>query len=314
MIGATGRSLSDRIEANAPIPTWFNVGGRADRLVRPENAAELRECIRTDPDLRILGDGANLLVDDAGVAELVVSLDRGTFSAIECDPRTGRVVAGAGAKLPRLVNEASRAGLTGVEGLGGIPATIGGAAAMNAGGRFGEFSQAIVRVHALDRTGRAMTLDRDRCAFGYRTSALSGLVVTAVELSLAPDDPARTRARLKEVMEYKRDSQPLADHSAGCCFRNPTLQHAIDGVGEPGRRISAGLLIDRSGCKGLSVGGARVSERHANFLVTRAGCRARDVLRLMEEVQRRVLDAFGVAIEPEVVVWRRRSPIDEMAR
>lgn len=303
-----------RVEQMAPIPNWFNVGGRADRLVRPESLDELRVCLRMDSNLRVLGDGANILVDDAGVGELVVCLDREQFTQIQVDPRSGRVVAGAGAKLPRVINETTRAGLAGLETLGGIPATIGGAAVMNAGGKFGEIGAAIRRVHAMDRAGRSLAMGRAECSFGYRASALSGLIVTAVEFDLVPGDPDPVRARLSEVMAYKKQSQPMADNSAGCCFKNPTLGRALDGIGDAGARVSAGLLIDRAGCKGLTVGGARVSERHANFFVTRAGCRARDIMDLIAQVQRRVGDSFGVRLEPEVVIWKRACPVEEMGR
>ncbi|MEZ6232579.1 MAG: UDP-N-acetylmuramate dehydrogenase [Phycisphaerales bacterium] len=303
-----------RLAERAPIPTWFGVGGPADRLARPESLDELRTCLRMDHNLRVLGDGANLLVDDAGVAELVVCLDRPAFASIQMDERSGRVVAGAGAKLPRLLNETTRAGLGGLESLGGIPATVGGAAVMNAGGAFGEIGPAIARVHGLDRSGNVVAMSPEQCAFGYRASALHGLVITAVEFQLTPADPVGLRARLHEVMEYKKNSQPLKEDSAGCCFKNPTLACAIDGIGDAGRRVSAGMLIDRAGCKGLEVGGATVSRHHANFIVTRAGARARDIIELMAVVQQRVLDAFGVHLEPEVVVWKRSCPIEEMAR
>lgn len=312
--GGTRHVDVKRVEESAPIPTWFMVGGRADRLIRPESAAELRVCLRMDSNLRILGDGANLLVDDAGVSELVVCLDREPFTSIQLDARTGRVVAGAGAKLPRLVNETSRAGLAGLEGLGGIPATVGGAVVMNAGGKFGEIGAAVRCVHALDREGRTLTLSGRDCRFAYRSSTLGGLIVTAVEFDLTPTDPLALRTRLGQVMEYKSRSQPLSASSAGCCFKNPVLSRAIDGVGEPGQRVSAGLLIDRAGCKGATVGGARVSDQHANFFVTRAGCCARDVLDLIAQVQRRVHEHSGVALETEVVIWKRTSPIEDLAR
>lgn len=305
---------SKRLELKAGIPNWFNVGGKADRLARPESIDELRACLRTDPTLRILGDGANILVDDAGVAELVVTLERDVFTSVQIDARTGRVVAGAGAKLQKVINDTTRAGLAGLEVLGGIPATIGGAVVMNAGGKFGEIGPTIRAVHTLDRTGTPRTLTNDQCRFAYRHSALSTLIVTAVEFALTPADPAPLRARYAEVLAYKKQSQPMADNSAGCCFKNPTLRTTIENVAPAGQRVSAGMLIDRAGCKGLEVGGARVSDRHANFFVTRAGCRARDVMELIALVQSRVHDAFGVHIDPEVVIWKRACPVQEMAR
>src|SRR5690606_34518042 len=129
------------------------------------------------------------------------------------------------------------------------------------------------------------------------------------------EDPAAIRARLKDVMAYKKGSQPMAENSAGCCFKNFTLDRDFEATRPGGERVAlgagdrvpAGLLIDLAGCKGLSVGGATVSARHANFIVTAAGARARDVIELMGEVKRRVREAFGIELEPEVVVWSRRS-------
>lgn len=296
-----------QIEHDVPIPTWFGIGGRADRLARPADAHELGACIRLDPALRVLGDGANLLVDDAGVGELVVALTGAAFTGWRIDRTSGRVEAMAGANLPKLILETVRVGLSGIEGLGGIPATIGGAVIMNAGGAFGQVADAVSRVHALRRDGSEVSLERDEIDFRYRHSGLNDLILTSVELELHEEDPAALRARLKEVMEYKKRSQPMAERSAGCVWKNPTLPHDLPDVGPKGERVSAGLLIDRAGCKGLRVGGASVSPRHANFVVTEPGdgARAGDVIRLMEQTRLRVLDRFGVALEPEVVIWKR---------
>jgi UDP-N-acetylmuramate dehydrogenase len=302
-------ALADAIlfEPNAELPTWFGVGGRADRLARPRDVAQLKRCVELDPAVRILGDGANLLVDDEGVVELVVTMSEPGLSGWDYDVpgEPGIVRAMAGANLPRLVLDACRHGRSGLEGLGGIPATVGGAARMNAGGTFGEFGNAVRAVHAIDRAGRDVTLSREQAGFAYRHSNLRDLLIVAVDLDLGEDDPKKLRDRLKEVMEYKKRSQPMAARSAGCVFKNPTLACELKDIGAAGQRVSAGMLIDRAGCKGLGIGGASVSDRHANFVVTSAGAGARDVIELMDEVKRRVLDTFGVALEPEVVVWRR---------
>jgi UDP-N-acetylmuramate dehydrogenase len=227
------------------------------------------------------------------------------------DVKTGRIVVGAGVDLAKLVTESVRNGLSGLEGLGGIPATVGGAVMMNAGGAFGEVGNSIVRVSAVDRTGRERVLEKGRDVhFTYRHSGLQGLIITGAELLLPPGDPAALRAKLKDVMAYKKTSQPMAENSAGCCFKNPTLDADVKELGElgvKGRRVSAGLLIDRAGCKGMRVGGASVSVRHGNFVVTDAGAKARDVIELMGQMVTRVRDAFGVTIETEVVVWSRKE-------
>jgi UDP-N-acetylmuramate dehydrogenase len=293
------------ITHNAPIRTWFGIGGGADRFAKPRSVEELMACLREDSNLRVLGDGANLLVDDAGVSELVVELCEPAWSGIEIDASTGVVRAGAGTSLPRLIKRTIDAGLAGIEGLGGIPATLGGAIIMNAGGRYGQIGDAVRRVHALTRAGEQRTLDRDSIAFSYRHSGLNELIITEVELALTPGDPKVLQAKNAEVMAYKAGSQPLKADSAGCVYKNPILPHALPEIGDAGARVSAGMLIDRAGCKGLSVGGATVSPHHANFVVTAKGCRAGDVLALMERTTARVFDAFGVTLEPEIVIWRR---------
>jgi UDP-N-acetylmuramate dehydrogenase len=299
--------------APAPLPTWFGIGGGADRFCRPESPDELRRCVELDPNLRVLGDGANLLVDDDGVAELVVSLKSPAFTSVAIEPGSPRVSAGAGADLPRLILDTARAGLEGLEGLGGIPATVGGAAIMNAGGMFGQIADRITHVHAVNREGREVTLPRDEIAYSYRHSGLNDLIITRVDLELTPADPNAVRARLKEVMAYKKGSQPMAENSAGCAFKNPLVGRHFTATREngtrveiaAGKRVPAGMLIDLARCKGMTAGGAGVSERHANFIVTTPDATARDVITLIEQVTRRVHDAFGVTLEPEVVIWSR---------
>lgn len=298
-------STDTQFEPNAELSTWFGIGGRADLFAKPESTEELRLCLEQDPDLRILGDGANLLVDDDGVDGLVVSLQTPGFVAVQIDDETGHVLAGAGARLPQLINETVRRGLGGLQTLAGIPATIGGAVVMNAGGAFGQIADTVARVHAIDRAGREHSFDRSKVDFGYRQSLLNHLVITAVELQLTPGDPATLRDELKRCMEYKKGTQPLKADSAGCVFKNPTLAQAIDGIGGAGQRVSAGLLLDRAGCKGLSVGGATVSGHHANFIVTTHDARARNVFDLATLAQQRVLETYGVPLHREVVFWSR---------
>jgi UDP-N-acetylmuramate dehydrogenase len=287
----------------APISTWFRIGGRADHLAKPATIEQLRACIAYDPNLRILGDGANLLVDDDGVGDLVV--DTSDLSEVEWEG-SGLVRAQAGARLPRLIVEAVRRGLGGIEGLAGIPGSVGGAVFMNAGGAFGEVASVVERVRVITRDGAERTLERSEIDFAYRSSGLHRLIIAEVELRLVPGDAPELRGRLKEAMAYKKRTQPMACDSAGCVFKNPTLGADLDGLGARGERVSAGKIIDRAGCMGLRAGGAEVSTTHANFVVTSKGARAGDVIQLMEEVGSRVHDAFGVTLEPELVVWRRR--------
>ena len=305
MSGAAASTLV--IERDAPVSTWYRIGGSADRLARPTTLDELRHCLDLDPNLRILGAGANLLVDDDGVGELVVSLAQGEFRDVVVDESGPDLVVGAGADLRRLINDTARMGLAGLERLGGIPATIGGAIRMNAGGTWGEIGDVVDSVRALRRDGAEIILSRPEIDFEYRSSGLEDLLIVGARLRLQRDDPGAIRQRLLKVMEAKGATQPMGARSAGCAFRNPTLAADLDEVGAAGQRISAGLLIDRAGLKGLAVGGASVSFEHANFIVAEPGrARARDVIELMDLVRQRVADRFGVALEPEVVIWSRR--------
>jgi UDP-N-acetylmuramate dehydrogenase len=294
------------IEEKAPISTWFHIGGSADRLARPGTPEDLLRCVEMDPDLVVLGEGANLLVDDAGMDRLVVSLQTPGFKGVEFDA-SGLVRAGAGVALPRLISDCVKRGLSGIETLAGIPATVGGATVMNAGGAFGEWASAVRTVFALDRAGREHSFRRDLIDFGYRQSHLNHLIVTGVELALTPGDPAECKAELNRCMEYKGRTQPLKDKSAGCVFKNPVLHDDLTDIGAEGQRVSAGMLIDRAGCKGMRVGGASVSDVHANFFVVEAGAKARDVIDLIGRVRHRVIDVFGVALDREVVIWERAA-------
>ena len=218
-------------------------------------------------------------------------------------PRQKFIVrAQGGARLMEMVTESVRRGLMGLEALAGIPATIGGAIAMNAGGAFGQIADVVRTVETLSLGGEPRTYTRDEIGFEYR-KGLRGGVVTSVELELSfAADQFSLRERLKEIMAYKKGSQPMADSSAGCAFKNPTMRDPVTGEVE---RVSAGRLIDKAGLKGFRIGGASVSEVHANFLVVDTGATATDVLNLMNAIQQRVAQVHGVSLEPEVVVWKR---------
>ena len=290
----------------APIKTWFQIGGGAERFARVDSVAQLRTALDIDPTARILGEGANLLVDDDGIPDLVLAL-AGEFNHVKIDSNTGAVSVGAGYKLPKLINDCVHAGCGGLESLAGFPATMGGCIAMNAGGRHGEISQFVQRVHVVDRHGRVRTLEREEIPFTYRSSGLGDVIVTGVELLLQPGmDVAALKKRQREIMEFKKASQPLSASSAGCCFKNPTLLSSFQEFA-PGTRVGAGLIIDRAGLKGLAIGGASVSDQHANFVVTSKDAKAGDVIALLSEITRRVRDVFGIELHREVVIWSRHT-------
>ena len=287
--------------------TWFGVGGRADILICPRSVEALgtlvRRCHENEIPLRILGSGANLLVPDEGVDGVVVRLNQPAFREVSYNA-SGAVEAMramAGADLARTLNETVRRGLSGLQQVAGIPASIGGALHMNAGGAFGSIGDGVHSVACLNERGETVVYPASELTFEYRQTNLPDGVILWAAFNLQDDDPKRLRERVLEIFSYKKSTQPLGEKSAGCMFRNP-----IDP--ESGERISAGRVIDETGLKGLRIGTAEVSPRHANFLTVERGGRARDVIELGDEVARRVFDARGIELVREVVVWRRDHP------
>lgn len=270
--------------------TTFRIGGPADVLAWPEDREDVAAVIGFARErglpLTVLGRGSNVLVPDEGVRGLVISLER----AADWVCFDGRdVEAGAGYPLPLLVREAARRGLAGLEGLAGVPGSVGGALAMNAGAGGYSIGGVTVSVEVIDRNGRIHRLSRDDMVFGYRSSRLQAgdLVALSARFRLSPGDPEAIVSVIERYGRRRRETQPLEHPNAGSIFKNP-----------PGD--SAGRLIEAAGCKGLRAGGAKVSERHANFIINTGGATAADVLSLMATVYRRVLDAFGVRLQAEI--------------
>jgi UDP-N-acetylmuramate dehydrogenase len=301
--------IDAQVELDADIGsrTWFHVGGRADALVSPRSVEALvtiaGRCHESGTPLRVLGSGANLLIADDGVDGVVVHLDAACFQKTEvADDGAAPIRAWAGVDLMKLVQDCARLGRDGLAHLAGVPAMVGGAVTMNAGGAFGDTAQAVVRVGLLASDGTRLEIEARDVGFGYRHTRLPSGVILYADLALTPGDPIAIRARVKEIFAYKSASQPMADRSAGCMFRNPTDPAT-------GQRTSAGKLIDQAGLKGHAVGGAYVSQVHGNFIALREGGSASDVLALVRAVQQRVLDRTGINLEREVVVWSRQGEI-----
>lgn len=272
--------------------TWLRVGGPAQFFVEPRSVEELaavvKSCHEQDIKVRVLGDGSNLLVRDEGVSGAVVRLPRELFSAVEVD---GTIIrAQAGALLSHVVSQAVRAGLAGFEILTGIPGTIGGALHGNAGGKGGDISQFVREVSVLTSTGERFVRCEDELQFEYRSSSLDGLVILDATFELTRDDSDEIVRRMRKIWITKKAGQPLSHQSAGCIFKNPRGQ-------------SSGQLIDRAGLKGTRVGGAEISDRHANFIVTHRDAKAEDVIRLIELTRSRVAERFGIELELEVQIW-----------
>ena len=284
--------------------TWYGIGGRADLLIKPRTLEALQTLVkrghRSDTPLRVLGSGANLLVADEGVDGIVVKLEADPLTEIKYNI-SGEIHAmkvGAGADMAKVLMEATRRGLDGLSQMAGIPATIGGAIRMNAGGAYGSVGDNVESVTCLTKAGEKVTYPSSEIKFGYRGTNIPDPIILSVTFRLTQSDPIMVRDRVKEIFAYKKSTQPLADHSAGCTFKNP-----IDPVTD--QRVPAGKLIDQAGLKGLTIGGATVSDRHANFIVTKPGATASDVLKLLEEVRRRVYEHAGIELKEEIAIWRR---------
>ena len=272
--------------------TTFRIGGPARLMALPKTEKEAQAVLRTAQALEVepffLGNGSNLLVADEGYGGFVLKL-AGEMDQVREVNR--RLVAGSAMLLSRLAWAALGRGLAGLEFAHGIPGSLGGAITMNAGAYGGEMAQVVTAVTCLTRTGELQTVPADRCAFSYRHSAFcdgSRLILKA-EFSLPQGDPEEIRAKIEDLAQRRREKQPLEYPSAGSMFKRP-----------PGHFAAA--LIDQCGLKGLTVGGAQVSEKHAGFVVNRGGATCADVLALVDQVRERVLRQTGVELEMEVRV------------
>jgi UDP-N-acetylmuramate dehydrogenase len=268
--------------------TWFRVGGPAEALVRPADAADLASFLRDLPhEVSVLPVGAasNLIVRDGGVHGVVIRLARG-FNAIKIE--ADGVVAGAASLDITVAEHAAAAGLAGLEFLSGIPGTIGGAVAMNAGAYGSDIAHCLDWAEVVTRAGDLLRLDSARLAFEYRHSSLPpGSVVVRARLRAHRGDPASIAARMAEIRANREATQPVRARTGGSTFRNP-----------PGMR--AWELIDAAGCRGLTRGDAQVSEKHCNFLLNTGAATAADIEGLGEEVRRRVQETSGVVLDWEI--------------
>ncbi|MDQ1480016.1 MAG: UDP-N-acetylmuramate dehydrogenase, partial [Actinomycetota bacterium] len=271
--------------------TTYRCGGLLSLFVRADAVADLvvvADAVRaTGVPVLVVGRGSNLLVADRGFAGVAVTLG-GEFEQLESDGDRARVRAGGAVPLPVLARRAAAAGVAGLEFFVGIPGSVGGAVRMNAGGHGADTDEVIVTARVVDLgDGTAREMSRAELGLGYRQSALSPLaVVVGAEFAGRGDDPAACNERVDEIVRWRREHQP-GGQNAGSVFTNP-----------PGD--AAGRLIEAAGCKGVRVGGAVVSEKHANFFVAEPGARAGDVYALVELVQQRVEASSGVHLEPEL--------------
>jgi len=282
---------SHQILENEPMSrhTTFRVGGPADVLFLPESEDQLLRALAIAREAGVpcivLGNGSNLVVRDGGIRGLVIVLGEGMAAIVRAGDT---LTAWAGASLARVSAYAQASGLSGLEFASGIPGTLGGGCAMNAGAYGGQLSDALIDARVL-LDGEVKTLTVDEMQMGYRTSLplREGGIVISARFALTPDDPEAIAARMRELNARRRDKQPLNHPSAGSTFKRPEGQFA-------------GALIEQAGLKGRSVGGAQVSEKHAGFIVNTGGATATDILTLIGMVQDEVRARFGVRLETEV--------------
>ena len=275
--------------------TTFRIGGVAKYFAVPKNEEEIMEAVDfaivKDLPYYILGKGSNVLFPDEGYSGVVIEIGAG----MEKVERIGDIGirAQAGLSLSSLAAFAAREGLAGLEFAGGIPGTLGGAVTMNAGAYGGEIKDVIVSAKVMDEDGGVKVLSRDELELGYRTSIVQKkqLIVLEAEFSLKPGETEAIQNTMKELNAKRREKQPLEYPSAGSTFKRP-------------EGYFAGKLIEDAGLRGYRVGDAQVSEKHCGFVVNRGKATCAEVLQLIEEVQKKVKEQFGVQLEPEVRIIR----------
>jgi UDP-N-acetylmuramate dehydrogenase len=276
--------------ADAPLKDllWFRVGGPAEVLFEPKDEGDLAAFLAERPDgvpLSVIGGGANLLVRDGGIPGVVIRLGSG-FGEIEVTDHEVR--AGGGALLGAIARAARDAEIKGLEFLSGIPGTLGGALRMNAGAFGSEMRDIIIGAVAMDRNGKLHQLDPDALGFAYRhCSVPEDWIFTASHLRGQPGNRHEIVARMQEIHRYRKGTQPLGLRTGGSTFKNPPTGKAWE-------------LISRAGCRGISRGGAMVSDKHCNFLINTGDATSADIEGLGEEVRQRVQKSCGVELKWEI--------------
>ncbi|MCY4545832.1 MAG: UDP-N-acetylmuramate dehydrogenase [Gemmatimonadetes bacterium] len=297
----SGTIPSERLRCDEGLDrhSTYRVGGPADVMCLPRTRSELLDVV-TAASVRgipwlVVGNGSNILFSDDGFRGLVIKIRgavpvEGTLWHLAQEGDFIR--AGAGVSLPRLARSAAAAGLSGLEFCTGIPGVVGGSIRGNAGAHGSDLGAVVESVEMIRPSGDIVTIRASQAGFSYRESEIEpdGIVTGAV-FRLTPDEPENVHERIRVFTEYRKRTQPSSDQSAGCMFKNP--------VGD-----SAGRLIDAAGCKGLQVGGSRVSEIHGNFVINQGGATASDALRLIDLVRERVFARTGVALALEVRVMK----------
>lgn len=288
---------AENVQKDAPMSayTTFQIGGPADLLIEPENIESLSKliklCRKENVPFMVMGAGSNLLVSDRGIDGVVFRLSRG-FDEISIAGT--QVIAGAGISLAKLAKSVQRAGLSGLEFASGIPGTLGGAVVMNAGAYGGEMKDVVTEVTYLNSDGEIETVAGEALDFSYRHSVFSGggKYVLSAKMCLLPKASEKIAETMRELNRRRKEKQPLEKPSAGSVFKRP-------------EGFFAGKLVEDAGLKGVTVGGAGVSEKHAGFIVNNGGATCGDVVELVEKIKSTVQEKFGVTLETEIRVIGR---------
>jgi UDP-N-acetylmuramate dehydrogenase len=284
--------LRGRMTANAPLSdiTWFRVGGPAQVLYSPADEADLAYFLKGAPrdlPVTVVGLGSNLLVRDGGLPGFVIRLGRG-FAGVSAE-LGHRVRAGTAVPDVKVARAAAEAGIAGLAFYRGIPGSIGGALRMNAGAHGSETKDVLIEARAVDRKGNIHTLSLADMGFRYRHSSVpQGFILTQALFQGKPGDPAEILREMEDVADYREQNQPIRERTGGSTFKNPP-------------DASAWKLVDDAGCRGLRVGGAKVSDMHCNFLINEGGASAEDIERLGETVRARVKAKSGVTLQWEII-------------
>ena len=272
--------------------TSFRTGGSAEIFVEPLGVLELKRVLQFCKDEQkkvfIFGKGTNLLVGDNGVDGVVIHLGGINFKNVERDGRY--VVSGAGVNLPKLIRTVALSGFGGLEALAGIPGTVGGAVMMNAGGKYGDISDTIRSLTTMAFDGTIIKYMREDVGFEYRGCNLSEQIVIEVEFELNESKIEVVLEKMDEIYNEKQESQPLGTFNAGSIFKNTSQYKAAE-------------LIEKANLKGLKVGGAVVSEKHANFIVNTGSATSTDILELIKIIKETIKKKYDVSLEEEIHIW-----------
>lgn len=297
---STSGTSAPALQRNVPLAayTTLKIGGAADFFAEPVNEDQLGKFLdwakRERLPYLILGNGSNVIFDDAGYRGLVLSMRRFENDLIKVDLDSCRVTVSAGVSLSRLVRFCQESGLAGTEFLAHIPGTVGGALVMNAGfsrhaGQQNAIGDLVEEVRVLTKEGAIVHRIREELKFSYRHSDLDDLIVLEATLRLWRRPKDQISREMKANLDFRKKRQNIQEPNAGSVFKNPAFPHP-----------SAGALIEKAGLKGKRIGGIQISEEHANYFINKGGATSADVIRLIEEVQKTLLHATGIILEPEI--------------